>query len=64
MNETICDFSNEAESKGVQGHQAFENVSDNALLCNNCHAIFCKECVQEYSSESEKFKNIELNNLE
>jgi len=49
--ETICDFSDKFDSQGkVESHKAFDSASDVALVCNNCHAVMCKNCGEDYSS--------------
>jgi len=49
--ETMCDFSDTFDSNGrVQSHKAFDSAHDAAFLCNNCHAIICKNCGEDYSS--------------
>lgn len=50
VDNTYCDFSSDSKT---ENHKALDGVSDNAFLCDNCHGIFCKNCVQEYSDESE-----------
>lgn len=42
-----CDFNPEKEG----AHRAFDSSRDITLLCNDCHAILCKECVEIYSDE-------------
>jgi len=52
--ETIyCDFDNgeTRSSGGALEHKAFDSEKDIAFLCNNCHAVMCKNCVQDYSSD-------------
>lgn len=45
---TLCDFEGES---GKPDHRAFDSVTDNAFVCNNCHGIMCKDCVEVYSDE-------------
>ena len=49
---TLCDYPTEQDSKGKPIlHRAFDYVGDKALVCNDCHAIICKNCYEEHSSE-------------
>lgn len=54
VKETLCDFSSEFSSnnKPIQ-HPAFDYVGDKALLCDQCHAVICKNCYEENSSVSD-----------
>lgn len=54
VEDTLCDFTSELGpgQKPIQ-HKAFDYVEDKALLCDNCHAIICKNCYEETSSESD-----------
>lgn len=45
---TLCDFEGE---NGKPDHAAFDSVTDNAFVCDNCHGIMCKDCVEIYSDE-------------
>jgi len=48
---TMCDFSDVFDSKGkVETHKAFDSATDVAFVCNNCHAVMCKDCGEDYSS--------------
>jgi len=47
--ETECDFAGNDASK----HRAFDGMLDAAILCDHCHAIFCKDCYTEYPSDSD-----------
>jgi len=47
--ETECDFAGNDASK----HRAFDGMLDAAILCDHCHAIFCKNCYTEYPSDSD-----------
>lgn len=48
-----CDFDNgeTRSSGGSLEHKAFDSEKDIAFLCNDCQAIMCKNCVQDYSSD-------------
>lgn len=47
---TMCDFAGDI-SEGKSGyHKALDSVTDHAFVCDNCHAICCKDCYEEYSS--------------
>ena len=50
VNDTFCDFN--SDSTGKQ-HKAFDTVGDNVILCKDCLAVICKNCLEDYSSESE-----------
>ena len=45
---TLCDFEGENNNPD---HKAFDSVTDNAFICDNCHGILCKNCVEDYSDE-------------
>lgn len=49
---TLCDF---GATKGPNGemvpHTALDSVTDHALLCNDCLAIICKDCCEDYSDD-------------
>lgn len=45
---TLCDFEGE---NNKPDHQAFDSVTDNAFICDSCHGILCKDCVEDYSDE-------------
>lgn len=42
-----CDFNQDQEG----GHRAFDSKADIAFLCKNCHAVACKDCINEYPEE-------------
>lgn len=52
-----CDYSADSEanrnnidrSTKPDKHPAVESAGDVAFICNNCHTIICKNCVEEYS---------------
>jgi hypothetical protein len=49
---SVCDFDAGNQENNPEGyHKAFEGENDVAFVCNSCHAILCKDCVQDYSSE-------------
>ena len=49
--DTLCDFSDKFDSQGrVESHKAFDSANDLAFVCDNCHAVMCKNCGEEYSS--------------
>lgn len=51
VEETPCDFPQDIDRNGKPVlHKAFDSVTDNAFVCGDCHAIFCKDCVEDYSS--------------
>lgn len=47
---TMCDFSGEISESKSGSHNALDSVTDHAFVCDNCHAICCKDCYEEYSS--------------
>lgn len=56
----LCDFENEDEDREKSiaeratrpnKHPAVEGANDAAFVCNDCQAVCCKNCYQEYSSE-------------
>lgn len=48
VDSTLCDFEGE---NGKSNHKAFDSVTDNAFVCDNCHGILCKDCIEIYSDE-------------
>lgn len=50
IHDTYCDM---VDASNTQ-HKAFDGRYDNAMLCNNCFCIICKNCVQDYSSDEEQ----------
>jgi hypothetical protein len=48
VNSTLCDFEGEF---GKADHKAFDSVTDNAFVCDHCHGIMCKDCIEVYSDE-------------
>lgn len=49
--QTLCEFSEEFDSQGkFESHKAFDSASDVAFVCDNCHAVMCKNCCEDYSS--------------
>jgi hypothetical protein len=45
--EAVCDFAGDDSSK----HRAFDGLMDAAIICDECHAVFCKHCYTEYPDE-------------
>lgn len=53
VNQTFCDFGGDHGSDGKPDlHKAFDSVTDNAFVCDSCHAICCKDCVNDYSNDT------------
>jgi hypothetical protein len=58
-----CDFVGDHEEVGEQltkdqenipkKHPAVEGEGDVAFICDNCHAVICKNCYTEYSSDED-----------
>ena len=54
----LCDFSSKFGSDGkVEYHKAFDSAGDIALLCDQCHAVQCMGCSQDYSSSENTSPN-------
>jgi hypothetical protein len=50
---TVCDFDSGSPQTEQGGHhKAFDGLIDAAFICNNCHAILCKNCVEDYTPEN------------
>ena len=49
-NGTLCDFYGDGNKNK---HNAFEGIKDAALLCDDCHAIICKNCNASSGEESD-----------
>jgi hypothetical protein len=55
----LCDVTHDFEDNGKtcfdketnpSKHPAVEGDGDVAFICDNCHTVVCKDCVEEYSS--------------
>lgn len=56
--ETLCDFTHEEGPDGKPLlHKAFNSVRDVALVCNDCSAIQCENCTEDYSSSENTSPN-------
>jgi hypothetical protein len=48
-----CDFIFE----GNGSHPAFDGIGDNAIICSDCGAVFCKNCVESTPTPSPSESN-------
>lgn len=58
VEDNLCDFTSEAGPDNTPlRHRVFDYVEEEALLCNDCQAVICKDCYHDNSSESDTNNN-------